>query len=164
MLTRRFLTAAIPVVLSTPAWAVDSFQGFLAGVRAEAQRTGVSVATLDRALNGLRPNQQVLEHYNHQPEFTLTWAQYRKLVVTDQRAEAGRAALHRNAGIIDAVERRYGVATGVTLGIWGLEFELRSEDRRLQRGASAGDVGVADQAGSVLPIRADRRAAHPERR
>jgi membrane-bound lytic murein transglycosylase B len=121
MLTRRTLAVSIPLVLASPAWAVDSFQSFLAGVRSEALRSGVGAATLDHALAGLQPNQKVLEHYQHQPEFTLSWAQYRALVVTDQRAVNGRAALRDNAAIVQAVEERYGVGTGVVVGIWGLE-------------------------------------------
>jgi len=135
MLTRRTLTASIPVVLASPAWAADGFQSFLAGVRAEAQRSGIAPNTLDRALTGLRPNEKVLEHYNHQPEFTLSWAQYRALVVTDQRAVAGRAALKQNAGIVQAVEDRYGVGTGVVVGIWGLESSF---------GQKTGDYNVVE--------------------
>jgi membrane-bound lytic murein transglycosylase B len=121
MLTRRYLTASIPVVLASPAWALDSFQSFLAGVRAEAQRSGISSGTVSSALGGLQPNQKVLDHYNHQPEFTLSWAQYRAMLVTDQRAADGRAALRQNAAVVRAVRERYGVGTGVTVGIWGLE-------------------------------------------
>jgi membrane-bound lytic murein transglycosylase B len=117
MLTRRTFTASIPVVLAGPALAADSFQSFLADVRAEAQRSGVAPGTLDRALTGLQPNQKVLDHYNHQPEFTLSWAQYRALVVTDQRATNGRAALHQNAAVMQAVEDRYGVSSSA-FGAW----------------------------------------------
>jgi membrane-bound lytic murein transglycosylase B len=135
MLTRRTFTASIPVVLAGPALAADSFQSFLAGVRAEAQRSGVAPGTLDRALTGLQPNQKVLDHYNHQPEFTLSWAQYRALVVTDQRATNGRAALRQNAAVIRAVEDRYGVGTGVVVGIWGLESSF---------GQKTGDYNVVE--------------------
>jgi membrane-bound lytic murein transglycosylase B len=125
MLNRRTFAASIPIVLAGsltgPAWAVDGFQGFLAGVRAEALRSGVAPNTLDRALSGLQPNQKVLDHFNHQPEFTLSWAQYRALVVTDQRATAGKAAVRQNVAIIQAVQGRYGVESGVVVGIWGLE-------------------------------------------
>lgn len=121
MLTRRIFAGSIPAVLAAPAWAADSFQSFLAGIRLEALRSGVGAGTLDRALAGVQPNQKVLDHYNHQPEFTLSWAQYRALVVTDQRAEAGRAAVQHNAALIQAVEGRYGVGSGVVVGIWGLE-------------------------------------------
>jgi membrane-bound lytic murein transglycosylase B len=121
MLSRRTFAAAIPAVLASPAWAADGFQGFLAGVRAEGLRSGIAPSTLDHALSGLQPNQKVLDHYNHQPEFTLSWAQYRALVVTDQRATNGRAAVRQNAAIIQAVHNRYGVDDGVVVGIWGLE-------------------------------------------
>jgi len=121
MLTRRIFTASIPAVLASPAWANDSFQSYLAGVRAEAQRSGVTSGTLDRALTGLQPNQQVLDHFRHQPEFTMTWAQYRALVITEQRTANGRAALRQNSALIQAVEDRYGVGTGVVVAIWGVE-------------------------------------------
>jgi len=122
MLTRRFVALAIPTLLATtPAWASDDFRSFLAGVRAEAQRAGVAPGILNSALAGLQPNQAVLQHYEHQPEFTLSWAQYRALVVTDQRAENGRVALRQNATTMRAVDERYGVGTGVVFGIWGLE-------------------------------------------
>jgi membrane-bound lytic murein transglycosylase B len=121
MLNRRTFAAAIPLLIGSPVWAADGFQGFLAGVRAEALRSGIASNTVDRALNGLQPNQKVLDHFNHQPEFTLSWAQYRALVVTDQRAVSGRAAVRQNTAIIQAVQERYGVADGVVVGIWGLE-------------------------------------------
>ncbi len=135
MLTRRVFAASIPVVLAGPALGADSFQGFLAGVRAEAQRSGIAPSTLDHALVGLQPNQKVLDHFNHQPEFTLTWAQYRALVVTDQRAANGRAALRQNAAIVQAVENRFGVGTGVVVGIWGLESSF---------GQKTGDYNVVE--------------------
>jgi membrane-bound lytic murein transglycosylase B len=135
MLTRRIFAASIPAVLASPAWAADSFQNFLAGVRAEAQRGGVAPVTLDRALAGLQPNAKVLEHFNHQPEFTMTWAQYRALLVTDQRAANGRAALRQNAAVMQAVENRFGVDTGVVVGIWGLESSF---------GQKTGDYNVVE--------------------
>ena len=99
MLSRRSLLAAsIPAVLAAPAVAApDSFQGFLASLRAEARHAGISSATLERAFAGMQPNQKVLERDRHQPEFTMTWAQYRALLINDQRIANGRAALHRTA-------------------------------------------------------------------
>ena len=162
MLSRRTFAVAIPAVLAGRAWAADGFQGFLAGVRADGLRAGIAPSTLDRALSGLQPNQKVLDHFNHQPEFTLSWAQYRALVVTDQRAISGRSAVRQNAAIIQAVQDRYGVDNGVVVGIWGLEFELRAEDWRLPGCSGAGHAGMADQAGGFLPLRADRGPAYIE--
>lgn len=130
MPTRRFLIAAsVPAVLSAAHGtgfaqaAADggSFRAFLNGVRAEAQRAGVSAATLDRAFAGIAPNQKVLERDRRQPEFTMTWARYRTLLVSDKRITAGREAVAANRQLLVRVQQRYGVSTGVIAGIWGLE-------------------------------------------
>ena len=123
MLSRRSLLAAsVPAVLAVPALAApDSFQGFLAGLRAEARRVGISAATLERAFAGVQPNQKVLERDRHQPEFTMTWAQYRALLITDQRIANGRAAFQQNRALLARVQDRFAVTPGVITGIWGLE-------------------------------------------
>ena len=118
MLKRRWLLAAS---LSTLATAQDSFQGFLVRIRTEARRAGISAATVERAFSGVQPNQKVLEHERHQPEFTMTWAQYRALLVTEQRIAAGRAAFQQNRELLARVQDRFGVDPGVITGIWGLE-------------------------------------------
>jgi membrane-bound lytic murein transglycosylase B len=124
MLSRRSLLAAsLPAAtFAVPARAAtDSFQGFLVGLRAEARRAGIAAATLDRAFAGVLPNQKVLERDRHQPEFTMTWAQYRALLITDQRIVNGRAAWQQNRPLLGRVQDRFGVDPGVIVGIWGLE-------------------------------------------
>ena len=121
--------------LSTVCAAPDSFQSFLARLRADAQRAGISSATLTRALANLQPNQQVLERYNHQPEFTLTWAQYRARLITDQRIANGRVAYQQNRALFGQVQDRYAVEPGVIVGIWGLESSF---------GTGMGDFHVVD--------------------
>src|ERR1700759_4008844 len=103
MLSRRsLLVASIPAALAVPARAqADSFPNFLAGMRAEARRAGISAGTLDHAFAGLQPNQKVLDRDRHQPEFTMTWAQYRALLITDQRIVNGRAAFQQNRGLLE---------------------------------------------------------------
>jgi membrane-bound lytic murein transglycosylase B len=137
MLSRRSLLAAsFPAALAVQAHAAtDSFQGFLAGLRAEARRNGISVATLDRAFAGVQPNQKVLERDRHQPEFTMTWAQYRALLITDQRITNGRAAWQQNRSLLGRVQDRFGVEPGVIVGIWGLESSF---------GAGMGDFHVVE--------------------
>lgn len=138
MLTRRLvLASAIPAVLTAPAFAApgDSFASFLNGVRAEARSAGIRPATLDQAFAGVAPNQKVLERDRHQPEFTLTWARYRGLVITDQRISAGRQAVTANRALFVRVEQRYGVGPGVIAGIWGLESSF---------GTGTGDFRVVE--------------------
>ena len=98
-----------------------SFSDFLSGLRGEARKAGISAATLDRAFVGVTPNQKVLERDRHQPEFTMTWARYRTLVITDKRITDGLNAIAANWTLFQRVQQRYGVGTGVIAGIWGLE-------------------------------------------
>lgn len=121
MLTRRILLAATPVVLAVPARAQGNFQTFLAGVRADARKAGVSAATLDRAFAGIQPNQRVIELDRKQPEFTMTWEQYRTRVISDQRIAEGKQMVRANAVLLQSIKARYGVDPRVLIGIWGLE-------------------------------------------
>jgi membrane-bound lytic murein transglycosylase B len=123
MLNRRMFLLAATVFAAAPALAAarEDFARFLAGVRAEAMRRGVSSATLDAAFAGLQPNPKVIELDRHQPEFTLTWEQYRARIVSDKRIAQGRQLYAQNRPLITAVSQRYGVAPGVLMGIWGLE-------------------------------------------
>lgn len=137
MLTRRLLLAALPasVAVTGAQAAPDSFAAFLATVRADARRSGISATTLERALTGLTPNQQVLQRENHQPEFTMTWPQYRDLLVTGKRIDDGIAAYVRNRSVFAAVQQRYRVSPGVIVGIWGLESSY---------GTKMGDFHIVD--------------------
>ncbi len=130
MLTRRTLlaaTAALPsaAVLCRPAMAdsAASFPAFIAGVRHDARRIGVSEVTLDRAFANVHANQRVIDLDRHQPEFTLTWDQYRARIVSDARIAKGRALYAQNRALLDGVAARYGVPGGIIMGIWGLESD-----------------------------------------
>ena len=70
-----------------------NFADWLQGVRQEAAAKGVSQQTLDQALGGLEPDQKVLDLDRSQPEFTMTFAQYRARTVTKQRVDQGRNLL-----------------------------------------------------------------------
>jgi membrane-bound lytic murein transglycosylase B len=122
-ITRRLaLTAAALAALPAGAEAAtQTFEAFLNGVRTDARRAGVSQATLQRALTGLRPNDRVLELDRRQPEFTQTWEQYRDARLSEQRIEAGRRAYADNRTLLEAVQDRFRVSPRVVVAIWGLE-------------------------------------------
>ncbi len=115
--------------------AAGSFASFVAGVRAEALREGISPSVLRQALSGIVLNAKVLELDRHQPEFTLTWAQYRARVLPDARLAAGRAAYARNASLLAEVMARYPADPRIVVGIWGLESNF---------GAKTGTFGVVE--------------------
>jgi membrane-bound lytic murein transglycosylase B len=122
MLSRRVLLASIPASYAANAQAAsDSFANFLTGLRADARRAGISASTLNRALTGLAPNPVVLDRDRHQPEFTMTWAQYRDMLVTEKRIVPGREAVRANRTLLRAVQDRFGVSPAIITGIWGVE-------------------------------------------
>ncbi len=97
------------------------FERFLAGVGEEAKRAGVSQATLSAAFRGIAPLPRVLELDSRQPEFTLTWEQYRDRVVPQARQENGRRQFQQNRALLDAISTRFGVAPQLPVAIWGME-------------------------------------------
>jgi membrane-bound lytic murein transglycosylase B len=120
--TRRIaITAALAAVAPGARAATQSFDAFLEGVRADAQRSGLSSVTLQRALSGIRPNQRVLELDRRQPEFTQTWEQYRDARVSQTRIDGGRRAFSDNRSTLEAVQARFSVPAKVVIAIWGLE-------------------------------------------
>ena len=122
MLKRRHVLAASILTLVPEAHAATgTFQTFVTGVKAEARKAGVSDATLERAFAGVAPNQKVLDRDRHQPEFTMTWARYKTLVVNDQRIANGREIFKRERALFRQVEDRLAVGPSAIAGIWGLE-------------------------------------------
>lgn len=99
----------------------EGFAAWLAGVRAEAAKRGVSPATLDAALGGVRPLDRVIELDRRQPEFSQTFWQYLDKRVTAQRIERGREMLARHAGLLEATARRHGVQPRFIVAFWALE-------------------------------------------
>jgi membrane-bound lytic murein transglycosylase B len=114
MISRRFVLggglAAARVLCAPPVCAATGdFASFLATFRASARAAGISGATLDRALAGLAPDPRVVALDRHQPEFTLSWAQYRASRVSPARISQGRDARARSAALLRDVATAYGV-------------------------------------------------------
>ncbi len=145
MIRRRTFVAAAAGVVALPATRAhgrshppqdtNSFASFLARIRIQASRLGVSGAILDVALALDRPNARILELDRHQPEFTLTWSQYRLRVLTDRKLAAGRAAYQDRLALLTRIWQRYQVDPRITVGIWGLESNY---------GSRSGSFGVID--------------------
>lgn len=106
------------------ALAAEGFAGFLDGVRSEARARGLKEATISSALDGLAPIERVVELDRRQPEFTLTFDQYMRRVVSAQRVEKGRARLAEHRGILDRVARAYRVQPRFIVALWGVETDF----------------------------------------
>lgn len=99
-----------------------SFLPYIDAVKADATRAGIRQATLDRAFAGITvPNAKVIELDRRQPEFTLTWEQYRTKVISDARIARGRQLYAQHRDLINEITARYRMSPGPLMGIWGLE-------------------------------------------
>jgi len=133
---RRALLASLPALALVPrsAWAAD-FAAYLAGLQARAARDGIPEAIILATTANLVPNQDVLQLDAHQPEFTLTWAQYSSRVLNAARIAQGQVKAAASRDLLAAVTSRYGVSAGPLLGIWGIETNY---------GTTQGDFDVID--------------------
>ena len=99
----------------------DDFGRWLAEFRAEAAGKGISPATLDAALTGLKPLEKVLNRDRKQPEFKLTFETYSARLLKPVNIERGRAMMAEHAGLLQRVSDRYGVQPRFIVAIWGVE-------------------------------------------
>jgi membrane-bound lytic murein transglycosylase B len=125
MMNRRTLLAGLPAYAAFTATEGDvaSFHRYIAGVKTEALRQGISATVLEAAFAGVRLNGRVIELDRNQPEVQFTWQRYRSLIASDQRIAAGRAQYARYADLLHRVEAAYGVPGPIIVGLWGLESD-----------------------------------------
>jgi membrane-bound lytic murein transglycosylase B len=86
-----------------------------------AVQRGRDPAVLARLLSGITPDERVIELDQRQPEFVSPVWDYVGNRVTERRISDGLTLKSAIRPTLEAVEQRYGVPTGIILGIWGLE-------------------------------------------
>ena len=101
----------------------NDFNTWLQELRAEAQQSGIRETTLSAALDDLKPLPRVIELDRKQPESTLTYDQYVKLVVPPSRISKGRALLNTHRDLLNQIEKQYGVPPHVIVALWGIESD-----------------------------------------
>src|SRR4051812_28476912 len=101
-LSRRALLGAAPLLAGPMGGgtAAADFNGFLAGVRADAVAQGVRAATVDLAMRYIRFLPKVIELDQRQPERTRTFSEIVARSVTPQRKEDVRQHLAENAQLL----------------------------------------------------------------
>ncbi|MHB1143451.1 MAG: lytic murein transglycosylase [Thiobacillus sp.] len=122
----RELFFLLALLAASPAHAYADFEIWLAAFRDEAAAQGISAATLDAALTGITPVEQVVELDRRQPEFLQTFADYLGRRVTPPQVARGQALMAEHAALLDAVEQQYGIPKAVLAAFWGLETNYGS--------------------------------------
>src|SRR5262245_9288963 len=97
------------------------FPQWVVAFRPRALARGVSEATYDRAMAGVKPDMSVFEQIRNQPEFNEEVWQYLNRRVSDWRITVGKERAKEHAALLARIERDYGVPPGIILGLWGVE-------------------------------------------
>src|SRR5262249_46208129 len=124
-LSRRALLAAAcaaPLLLmARRAGAEAAFEHWVDNFRPRALARGVSGATYDRVMRGLKPDTYGLSAIHNQDEFREALWQYLNRRVSDWRIITGKERAKEYAGLFDRIERDFGVDRYTMLALWGIE-------------------------------------------
>lgn len=124
---KPFAAAALCAVVAAPALAGE--QPFFAWVEAyknEAAAKGISRSLLDKAFADISPNERVIELDRRQPEGTMSFAQYKERVISQQRIREGRRKLQQHRAQLEKVAAKYGVQPRFIVALWGIETNYGS--------------------------------------
>lgn len=109
--------------LLTPvsAQADDKFDTWVAAFKADAKRKGISQDLLDQVFTGVKPVARIIELDRKQPEGTMSFAQYKKRVISDARIAQGRRMYREHRELLDVTAKKYGVPAQYIVALWGVE-------------------------------------------
>ena len=124
LLAAFFLAVPAHVPVKAQTKTQQDWTVWLQRVRDEGIKRGLSAATLDGALRGIKPIKRVVELDRKQPEFTLTFRQYMDRVVSDRRVKKGRARLRKHRALLNKVAAKYKVQPRFIVALWGIETDF----------------------------------------
>ena len=102
----------------------EAFNTWLDKLKTEAKRRGISQKTINNSLIGIKPIPRVIELDRKQPEFTLTFAEYLKRVVSDRRITIGKSKLKKHEELLRQISSKYGVQSRYIVALWGIETDF----------------------------------------
>lgn len=106
------------MLFSPAAHADEDFDIWLREFAQEAVDKGISVPTVEQALSGVRPIEQVLRLDRKQPKSTITFDQYRQNVVTPTRVKKGKELYNKNRALLDRISNKSGVPPQYIIALW----------------------------------------------
>ena len=102
----------------------EEFNTWLDTLKIEARSKGISQSTIESSLSGIKPIPRVIELDRKQPEFTLTFKEYLRRVVSDRRIRIGKAKLVEHEKLLAEISIKYGVQPRYIIALWGIETDF----------------------------------------
>lgn len=122
-ISRRCLLAlAAPIIgtLTHPA-AAETFDAFLAALRADAAKQGIADSTFNAAFAGITLDPRVIAAMRREPEYGKPMGAYLASLVSPDRIAIGQRKSAQWADTLRVVEQRFGVDPTILVSIWGIE-------------------------------------------
>jgi peptidoglycan lytic transglycosylase B len=112
-----------------------AFADWVETFRPRARARGISDEIYTRVMGALKPDTSVYSANQDQPEVNEVLWKYLNRRVSAWRIMTGQARAREHAGLLDRLERDYGVDRSVLLGLWGMEsaFGEVVTDRKYMR-------------------------------
>jgi lytic murein transglycosylase len=114
----------VSLILVASAAQAAEFADCVRELRSEAISKGVAAKTFDKAFKDVEPDSTVLDAMQAQPEFETPVWEYLGRLVDDKRIADGRARLEKWSGVLDRIEREYGVDRYTVVAVWGVESDF----------------------------------------
>ncbi|MDT3718683.1 lytic murein transglycosylase [Pseudomonas oryzihabitans] len=99
----------------------ESFEQWRNRFRALALSRGISANIFDQAFVGVEPDPAVIAADRSQPEFTKPVWEYLNTAVSPLRVRNGKSLIIQQAGLLAALEARYGIEPARLVAFWGME-------------------------------------------
>lgn len=116
-----FLSAMFIFVVASPVMGEGEFEQWVKTFKAEAVQRGISSSLVDQAFDDVSPIPRVLELDRKQPESRMTFVEYRKKIVSQQRIQRGRQMMAQHRDLLTEIGQQYGVQPRFIVALWGIE-------------------------------------------
>lgn len=116
-----FLTAMFVFTLPWTVFGESNFEQWVEKFKSEAIGKGISLSLVNQAFEGVAPIPRIIELDRKQPETRMTFAEYRKKIVSQQRIQRGRQMMAQHRDLLDEIGQKYGVQPRIIVALWGIE-------------------------------------------
>ncbi|HJW39820.1 MAG TPA: lytic murein transglycosylase [Rhizomicrobium sp.] len=103
------------------------FAQFVHDFRATAMEAGITSATYDAAMSGIKRSDRIEELTQTQPEFVKQVWTYLDTAASPRRVSDGQAAMASQSATLAGIEAKYGVPKEILVSIWGNETDFGRE-------------------------------------
>lgn len=114
----------LPSILMPSDASSKDFNSWLANFKTEAIKKGIKKTTLDSAFSGVKPIPRVIELDRQQPEFTLTFQQYIRKVISNRRVNIGKRKLLEHSELLENVSKKFNVQPRFIVALWAIETDF----------------------------------------